>query len=166
VLLRLTPERLASLLQILADRQGTKPDAVDRRLVSLQREVADTEERLRRLYRSIEDGIVELDDVLRERAATLKSERERTKVAFERARAQCGTLATIDSARIDAFARLMTKKLDDGDRATSAQSLMPSRSTTRTSGLLAPKTFCRRCVYRKPRFGCSGDEVRQGSDLK
>ena len=22
------------------------------------------------------------------------------------------------------------------------------------------------CVYRKPRFGCSGDEVRQGSDLK
>src|SRR5260370_35890345 len=22
------------------------------------------------------------------------------------------------------------------------------------------------CGYRKPRFGCSGDEVRQGSDLK
>ncbi|MGB9103522.1 MAG: hypothetical protein WCC59_02080, partial [Terriglobales bacterium] len=64
--------------------------AVDRRLISLQREVADTDERLRRLYRSIEDGIVELDDILRERTATLKSERERSKAAFDRARAQCG----------------------------------------------------------------------------
>jgi hypothetical protein len=28
---------------------------------------------------------------------------------------RCGTVATIDPAKIDAFARLMTKKLDDGD---------------------------------------------------
>jgi hypothetical protein len=31
---------------------------------------------LKRLYRSIEDGIVELDDILRERTAILKSQRE------------------------------------------------------------------------------------------
>ena len=111
----LTPDRLASLLQTLADRQSAKTDAVDRRLISLQREVADTDERLRRLYRSIEDGIVELDDILRERTATLKSERERAKAAFDRARAQCGTVATIDPAKINAFARLMTEKLDNGD---------------------------------------------------
>lgn len=48
----LTPERLGSVLQLLADRQSTKADAVDRRLVALQREVTDTDERLRRLYRS------------------------------------------------------------------------------------------------------------------
>jgi len=77
--------------------------------------VADTDERLRRLYRSIEDGIVELDDILRERTATLKSERERAKAALDRARSQCGTVATIDPAKIDAFARLMTEKLDNGD---------------------------------------------------
>ena len=111
----LTPDRLASLLQTLADRQSAKTDAVDRRLISLQREVADTDERLRRLYRSIEDGIVELDDILRERTATLKSERERAKAAFDRARAQCGTVATIAPAKINAFARLMTEKLDNGD---------------------------------------------------
>jgi site-specific DNA recombinase len=111
----LTPDRLASLLQTLAERQSAKTDAVDRRLISLQREVADTDERLRRLYRSIEDGIVELDDILRERTATLKSERERAKAALDRARAQCGTVATIDPAKIDAFARLMTEKLDNGD---------------------------------------------------
>jgi len=111
----LTPDRLASLLKTLADRQSAKTDAVDRRLISLQREVADTDERLRRLYRSIEDGIVELDDILRERTATLKSERERAKAALDRARAQCSTAATIDPAKIDAFARLMTEKLDNGD---------------------------------------------------
>jgi hypothetical protein len=111
----LTPVRLAALLQTLADRQTAKTDAVDRRLLGLQREVTDCGERLRRLYRSIEDGIVELDDILRERTATLKSERERAKAALDRARAQCGTVTTIDSAKIDAFARLMTEKLDNGD---------------------------------------------------
>jgi hypothetical protein len=58
----LTPERLASVLELLADRQAAKTDAVDRRLVSLQREVADKNERLGHLYRPIEDGIVEVDD--------------------------------------------------------------------------------------------------------
>ena len=81
----------------------------------MQREVADCDERLRRLYRSIEDGIVELDDILRERTTTLKSQRERAKAALDRARAQCGTVTTIDAAKIDAFARLMNEKLDTGD---------------------------------------------------
>jgi hypothetical protein len=111
----LTPDRLAALLQMLADRQAAKTEAVDRRLLGLQREVADCEERLKRLYRSIEDGIVELDDILRERTATLKLQRERAKAALDRARAECGTVTTIDSAKIDAFARLMTEKLDTGD---------------------------------------------------
>lgn len=47
-----------------------------------KREVTDTDERLRRLYRSIENGVVELDDILRERTATLKAERERAKAAY------------------------------------------------------------------------------------
>jgi len=72
----------------------------------LRREVADTDERLRRLYRSIEDGIVELDEILRERTATLKSDRKRARAAYDRARAQCGTVAAIASTTISAFARL------------------------------------------------------------
>jgi site-specific DNA recombinase len=104
--------------------QSAKTDAVDRRRVSLQCEVSDTEECLRRLYRSIEDGIVEPDDILRERTASLKSEREQVKAVYDPARAQCGTVAMIDSIKIDAFARLMTDKLDNGEtnarKATSA----------------------------------------------
>ena len=111
----LTPDRLAQLLQTLADRQAAKTEAVDRRLVTLQREVADCDDRLRRLYRSIEDGIVELDDILRERTTTLKSQRDQAKAALDRARVQCGTVTTIDATKIDAFARLMNEKLDTGD---------------------------------------------------
>ena len=111
----LTPDRLAALLRSLADRQAAKTEAVDRRLLGLQREVTDCDDRLRRLYRSIEDGIVELDDILRERTATLKSQRERAKAALDRARAQCGSVTTIDLAKIDAFAHLMNEKLDTAD---------------------------------------------------
>ena len=111
----LTPDRLATLLRTLADRQAAKTEAVDRRLVTLQREVVDCDDRLRRLYRLIEDGIVELDDILRERTAALKSQREQAKAALDRARAQCGTVTTIDATKIDAFARLMNEKLDSGD---------------------------------------------------
>jgi site-specific DNA recombinase len=60
----------------------------------------DSDERLRCLYRSIEDGIIELDEILRKRA----------KAAL--ARAPCGTVASIDAAKIDAFAWLVTEKVD------------------------------------------------------
>jgi site-specific DNA recombinase len=97
------------------ERQAAKSESADLRLLTLQREVSDADDRLRRLYRSIEDGVVEIDDILRERTASLKSERERAKAALDRARAQCGTVAAIDAQKIDAFARLMTDNLDNGD---------------------------------------------------
>ncbi len=111
----LAPDRIADLLKSLTERQAAKSESADRRLLTLQLEVNDAEDRLKRLYRSIEDGVIELDDILRERTAVLKSERERSKAALDRARAQCGTVAAIDAQKIDAFARLMTDKLDNGD---------------------------------------------------
>jgi len=93
--------------------KSAKSEAVDRRLLTLQREVVDADERLNRLYRSIEDGIVELDDIVRDRTATLK--RERAKAALDRARAQCGTAVAIDPEKIDAFSQLMIDNLDNGD---------------------------------------------------
>jgi site-specific DNA recombinase len=83
--------------------------------MALQKELTDTEDRLKRLYRSIEDGLVELDDILRERATALKSQRERAKAALDRARALCGTATAINAERIAAFARLMTDRLGTGE---------------------------------------------------
>jgi hypothetical protein len=111
----LAPDRIADLLKSLVERQAAKSESADYRLLALQREVGDAEDRLKRLYRSIEDGIVELDDILRERTVTLKSDRERAKAALDRARAQCGTAATIDASKIDAFARLMNERLENAD---------------------------------------------------
>jgi hypothetical protein len=48
-------------------------EMLDRRFLMLQPEVTDCDERLRRLYLSIENGIVALDDIFRERTAPLKS---------------------------------------------------------------------------------------------
>jgi hypothetical protein len=49
-------------------------------------EVAD--EKLKQLYNLIEDGVAEVDDLLKERIATLKADRDRAKEALNRAR--CG----------------------------------------------------------------------------
>jgi site-specific DNA recombinase len=143
----LAPDRIADLLRSLMERQAAKSECADRRVLDLQRELSDAADRLKRLYRSIEDGIVELDDILRERTATLKSQRERAKAALDHARAQCGTAATIDAEKIDAFSRLMNKKPDTADTNTgkvrSIRSWTPSKSMTKPSGLSAARTSSR-----------------------
>jgi site-specific DNA recombinase len=114
----LAPDRIADLLKSLIERQAAKSQSADGRLLTLQKGLSDCEDRMKRLYRSIEDGIVELDDILRERTAALKSQRERAKAALDHARAQCGAAAVINAEKIDAFARLMNAKLDAGDTNT------------------------------------------------
>lgn len=111
----LAPDRLAEILKSLIERQAAKSESADDRLLALQKELSDCEDRMKRLYRSIEDGIVELDDILRERTAALKAQRERAKAALDHARAQCGMAAAINAEKIDAFARLMNAKLDAAD---------------------------------------------------
>ena len=114
----LAPDRIADLLKSLIERQAAKSEFADGRLLGLQKELTDCEDRMKRLYRSIEDGIVELDDILRERTAALKAQRDRAKAALDHARAQCGMAAAINAEKIDAFARLMNAKLDAGDTNT------------------------------------------------
>jgi hypothetical protein len=70
----LTPRRLTEILQALIERQ-TKDLAVQGRCSALEAEVVTKNDKLNRLYRAIEDGIVELDNNLKERIRTLKSER-------------------------------------------------------------------------------------------
>ena len=114
----LAPDRIADLLKSLIERQAAKSESADGRLLTLQKELSDCEDRMKRLYRSIEDGIVELDDILRERSAALKAQRDRAKAALDHARAQCGMAAAVNAEKIEAFARLMNAKLDAGDTNT------------------------------------------------
>lgn len=147
----LAPDRIAELLKSLIERQAAKSESADDRLVALPKELTDCEDRMKRLYRSIEDGIVELDDILRERTAALKAQRERAKMALDHARAQCGTAAAVNAEKTDPFARLMKAKLDASDintrKAISARSSTRVRSMTKPFGSSAAG-ICYKPPYR------------------
>ncbi len=110
-----TPERLAELLSAIAARRQERTAAVDRRLATLKSQVVDAEDRLKRLYRGIEEGIVELDDLLRERIVELKADREKAQAAYDHAASQVLPSASIDPERIAAFSKLMRDLLDNGE---------------------------------------------------
>jgi hypothetical protein len=76
----LHPERLAVMLSSLKARRAEKADSENRRIVLLQREVTEAEDRLKRLYRLVEDGVTDLDEVLKERLDRLKADRDRARV--------------------------------------------------------------------------------------
>src|SRR5258708_19638269 len=61
------PERLAAMLNSLAARRAERAETVNSRIMALQREVADAEDRLKRLYRLVEDGGTDPHDVLKHR---------------------------------------------------------------------------------------------------
>ena len=57
------PERLTKILMSLSLRRAEKLESLNGRLIALQREVTDAEEKLKRLYRLVEDGLTDLDEV-------------------------------------------------------------------------------------------------------
>jgi site-specific DNA recombinase len=80
----LRPERVAEMLSVIIDRRAGKAMAVDARAAALEREAADADERLRRLYRLVEDGAAGLDGALTERIATLRATRDAASAALAR----------------------------------------------------------------------------------
>lgn len=111
----LGPERLASLLEDLMVRQTERSGAIDARIADLTKQADDADQRLRRLYKLVEDGFAEMDDPLRERIGGLQNERELALGALERARNLAGARSAITEDKIAAFARLMREKLSSGD---------------------------------------------------
>lgn len=108
-------ERLTEMLSSLAERRAARAAAVNNRLVALQSELTTAEQKLKRLYQSIADGIIEMDDILGEQLAILKAGREKAKAALERARSQGAGAVTIDPEKVEAFSRLMTDLLSNGE---------------------------------------------------
>ena len=108
------PERLAAMLNSLAARRAERAETVNSRIMALQREVADAEDRLKRLYRLVEDGVTDLDDVLKDRLDSLKAGRDRAKAALETAKLNIAPAIRIDPALIDRFGRSMREKFTAG----------------------------------------------------
>ncbi len=107
-------ERLAEILSSLSSRRAEKADAVNARITALQREVTDADDKLKRLYKLIEDGVTEVDDVLKDRLNVLKADRDRSRAALERAKSHHSNAIQIDSALLEQFGRSMREKFASG----------------------------------------------------
>ncbi len=109
------PDRMATILGALMDRQTTKDTAVEERRCVLKSEIKAKDEKLNRLYRAIEDGIVETDDQLRDRIKAIKNERDMAQASLDRIAEQSRDRSTLTPERIKAFTKLMHDKLENGD---------------------------------------------------
>ena len=97
-----------------AARAG-KAAEVDGRIIRLQGELAEVETRLKRIYSMIEDGIAEMDDILRDRIAGLKIDRERIQTSLDRARTHAVPASDIPPAVVEEFGRMMRENITSGD---------------------------------------------------
>ena len=111
----LEPSRLSDLLTSLSEKRCANDISVRDRLRTLQGEVAQTDEKLRRLYKMVEDGLTDMDDVLAERVASLKSERELAKAALQRLQAQTRPEISLKVDDIQRFGAFMSEKITTGE---------------------------------------------------
>jgi site-specific DNA recombinase len=109
------PDRMSTILGALLDRQATKDTAVEERRCVLKSEIKAKDEKLNRLYRAIEDGIVETDAQLRDRIKALKNERDLAQASLDRIAEQSKNRSALTPERIQAFTKLMHDKLENGD---------------------------------------------------
>jgi site-specific DNA recombinase len=111
----LNKERIAEMLASLASRRAAKALAVSERLGALSSETQEADERLRRLYKLVEDGVAVMDDILKDRITVLKADRDRAQAALDRARSGLRPVAGMSPFVVDRFGRTMREKLTTGE---------------------------------------------------
>ena len=111
----LTGDRIWQLLSTLATRRAERASAVDARLAALEREAANAEDKLKRLYKLIEDGLAEMDDLLKERITTLKGDRDRSREALIRARGNVKAKSEVTEEVVAKFGELMRQRIQEGN---------------------------------------------------
>ncbi|MGJ0427327.1 recombinase family protein [Methylocystis sp.] len=107
--------RLAGLLTSLTERRASSDAEVQERARVLQREIAQADDKLRRLYKLVEDGLTDIDETLADRLAALKLERERAKAALERIKVQLAPQITLEPDQVERFGAFMRERITTGD---------------------------------------------------
>ncbi len=110
----LVPDRVADLLAEIVNRRAMAGGEVRDRIDQLSREASTAEDKLRRLYALVEDGVTDLDEVLKVRLADIKADRDRARSALDRIKGQ-SPAARIDRAKIERFGSLMRRNITTGD---------------------------------------------------
>ena len=111
----LQPERITEILSHLIQRKNAQDQSVSNRRSALEKELNEKGEKLKRLYRAIEDGVLELDGDIGERIKTLKNERDLIQATLERLSGSNGAPSALTPERIETFTRLISDKLENGD---------------------------------------------------
>ena len=81
----------------------------------LEREAHEANERLRRPYKLMEDGVTEMDDVLKHRIAALEADQDRVQAALNRARAGVRPAVDISPVVVERFGQTMREELTTGE---------------------------------------------------
>ncbi|HEY0233695.1 MAG TPA: recombinase family protein [Afipia sp.] len=110
----LLPDRLEALLESVADRRHKTDAEVQARIDALRQQAGVAEDKLRRLYKLVEDGVTEIDDVLKDRIVRLKAERDKASAALERIESR-GPAVQFDTDKITRFGTLMRENITQGD---------------------------------------------------
>ncbi|WP_244659487.1 recombinase family protein [Bradyrhizobium guangdongense] len=109
----LVPDRITALLAEIVQKRAVAGGEVQDRIDQLSRQARAAEEKLRRLYALVEDGITDLDEVLKARLADIKADRDQAQSALDRIKSRSST-ACIDRSKIERFGSLMRESITAG----------------------------------------------------
>lgn len=105
----------AALLTSLTEKRASSDAEVQERARVLQQEIAQADEKRRRLYKPVEDGLTDIDATLANRIAALKADRDRAKAAPDRIKAQLTSEVTLELDQVERFGAFMRKRITTGD---------------------------------------------------
>ena len=108
-------DRLWELLSTLASRRAERAASVDSRLAALEREAINAEDKLKRLYKLIEYGVAEMDDLLKDRITALKTDRDRSREALARAKCNVKAKSEVTEDAVNRFSDLMRQRIQEGE---------------------------------------------------
>jgi site-specific DNA recombinase len=109
------PEMLTKLFVSLAERRSATTQRAQERVASLQASVDAADGKLRRLYRLVEAGEGDADDILMERVRDLRNEADRCRQALKLALDEVTPEMAPDAEKIGRFSNLIMTALRDGD---------------------------------------------------
>ena len=85
------------------------------RISALTREADQADDKLRRLYKLVEDGLAKMDAVLKERIEALQSAHDMALAALDRAKSATRPSEDVSTMAIDRFAQAMRTRLSTGE---------------------------------------------------
>ena len=109
------PARLTAILETVVARWAQRSSEVASRTATLQTGITEAEEKLKRLYKMVEEGVTDLDDILKQRLDALKQERDRNRVALDRIKTASANSLAIDPESVERFGRAMRENTTTGD---------------------------------------------------